>query len=64
MRWTMPLLRPGGALVTLKGERAQEELEAALKVRRKFKVTESMVKEVPSLVGDEIPTRVVVIRKP
>lgn len=64
MRWTMPLLRPGGALVALKGERAQEELEAALKVRRKFKITESMVKEVPALVGDEIPTRVVVIRKP
>lgn len=64
MRWTMPLVRSGGTLVALKGEKAQEELEAALKVRRKFNVTDSHVLEVPALVRSEIPTRVVVMRKP
>lgn len=63
MRWTMPLVAEGGRLVALKGERAQEEVDAALKVRRKFKVADTQVQEVPSLTEGEPPTRVVVVQR-
>ncbi|MDO5700533.1 MAG: 16S rRNA (guanine(527)-N(7))-methyltransferase RsmG [Bowdeniella nasicola] len=63
MRWTMPLVSEGGRLVALKGERAQAEVDAALKVRRKFKVKDTQVHTVAALVEDEPPTRVVVVQR-
>lgn len=63
MRWTMPLVADGGKLLALKGERAKEEVDAALKVRRKFKVASTSVVEVPSLVPDESPTNVVIVER-
>lgn len=39
LRWTWPLVAPGGAVLAMKGERAQEEVDSALKVLRKFKVS-------------------------
>ena len=63
MRWTMPLVADGGKLLALKGERAKEEVDAALKVRRKFKVASTSVVEVPSLVPEESPTNVVIVER-
>lgn len=63
MRWTMPLVADGGKLLALKGERAKVEVDAALKVRRKFKVASTSVVEVPSLVPDESPTNVVIVER-
>lgn len=41
--WALPLLRPDGELLALKGERAAAELEAAQPVLRKFGVREAEV---------------------
>lgn len=63
MRFAMPLVNGGGSLVALKGERAQEEVDASLKVQRKFRVASCEVHTVASLDPDEPPTRVVVARR-
>ncbi|WP_449386053.1 16S rRNA (guanine(527)-N(7))-methyltransferase RsmG [Cellulomonas soli] len=62
--WSMPLLRPGGVLVALKGGRAEEEIQAALKAARKQRVEAVEVLVAPTIPGvDE--TRVVrAVRKP
>lgn len=36
LRWSMPLVRPGGALVAMKGESVREELAAAEKTLRRL----------------------------
>jgi 16S rRNA (guanine527-N7)-methyltransferase len=40
LRLTVPLLRPGGAVIALKGSRAQEEIEQARKLQRKLKIAD------------------------
>ncbi|MDO5726519.1 MAG: 16S rRNA (guanine(527)-N(7))-methyltransferase RsmG [Bowdeniella nasicola] len=60
MRLTMPLINGGGALIALKGERAQQEVDTSVKVQRKFRVKSCEVHTVPALIADEQPTRVVV----
>ena len=57
-RWAFPLLRRGGELVVLKGRSAQDEIEAATKVLRKFGATDACVHEARTLDGVE-PTAVV-----
>ena len=61
--WAMPLLRPGGVLVALKGERAEEEIQAGAKAARKHRAGPAEVLPAPTIAGVE-QTRVVrVVRK-
>jgi 16S rRNA (guanine527-N7)-methyltransferase len=58
--WCLPLLRPGGTLLALKGESAAEELEAGFSTLRRLGATTARVE----LYGEEVldvPTRVVVV---
>jgi 16S rRNA (guanine527-N7)-methyltransferase len=57
-RWALPLLRPGGELLALKGERAAAELEEAQPVLEKFGVRAAEVLHVGSGKVDP-PTTVV-----
>ena len=52
-RWAFPLLRRGGELVVLKGRSAQDEIDAATKVLRKFGATDAQVHEAPTIPGLE-----------
>lgn len=58
LNWSAPLLRRGGRLVALKGERAQEELQQAAPAARKLGYVDAEVREASSIDGIE-PTRVV-----
>ena len=62
VRLTAPLLRPGGALLALKGMRAQAEVDDAKYVIKKAKLSVAVVHEVVTP-GDET-TAVVEIRRP
>lgn len=61
-RWTLPLLRPGGSLVVLKGRQAPDELAAARHVLRKLRAASSEILTAPTLPGLE-PTTVVRVVK-
>lgn len=56
--WAMPLIRPGGTLVALKGARAQEEIDNGRRAARRARVEKVEVREVATLEGVEL-TRVV-----
>lgn len=62
VRLTAPLLRPGGRLLALKGEKAQQEVDDAIYVIKKAKLSPATIHEVIT-VGDEV-TRVVEVRRP
>ena len=62
VRLTRGLLRPGGALLALKGARAEDEVEGARPVIKKFKLSEAVIHEVVTS-GDEV-TKVVEVRRP
>ena len=62
VRLTAPLLRPGGALLALKGMRAQDEVDDAKYVIKKANLSVAVVHEVVTP-GDET-TAVVEIRRP
>ena len=62
VRLTAPLFRPGGALLALKGMRAQAEVDDAKYVIKKAKLSVAVVHEVVTP-GDET-TAVVEIRRP
>ncbi|MCR6688557.1 16S rRNA (guanine(527)-N(7))-methyltransferase RsmG [Cellulomonas sp.] len=57
--WALPLVAPGGRLVALKGERAQEEVAAARRAGQRAKVATVDVHVTGTIEGVE-PTRVVV----
>ena len=61
VRLTAPLLRPGGALLALKGMRAQDEVDDAKYVIKKAKLSVAVIHEVVTA-GDET-TAVVEIRR-
>lgn len=61
-RWTLPIVRLGGALLAMKGQRAAEELAAAQPVLRRFDVASAQVHEV-DLYADGDLTRVVEVRR-
>lgn len=57
-RWTLPLLRPGGVLLALKGERAADEVRRAVPTLRKLGATRWTVHEVASPLDGSV-TRVI-----
>lgn len=59
-RWALPLVRPGGRLVVLKGRRAAEEVSGAAAVLRKLRATDPTIHVVDPLCLGE-PTWVVEI---
>lgn len=62
LRWTFPLVRPGGVLVALKGRRAQEEVEAARGTLRRLSAGSVVCHEV-EVGGREPEATVVVVRR-
>lgn len=62
-RWTVPLLRPGGTLVALKGSRAVEEVDAAKKVAAQLGVGSVEVLTATTLEGAETTTIVRATRR-
>lgn len=62
LSWTWPLVARGGALLAMKGARAQEELDAASGVLGRLATTAAVVHEVDVLDDGDI-TRVVEIRR-
>ncbi|WP_298458944.1 16S rRNA (guanine(527)-N(7))-methyltransferase RsmG [uncultured Cellulomonas sp.] len=61
-RWSMPMLRPGGHLVVLKGRQATTELDDAKHVLRKLKAVRTEIVAGETLPGLE-PTTIVRIQK-
>lgn len=55
-RWSLPLLRPGGQLVILKGRNVAAEIEPAQKVLRKFRMSPPEILEARTLDGAESTT--------
>ena len=62
-RWALPLLRPGGVLVALKGSKAEEEMEAARYVGRKLGAGAASVVDAPTIEGVEVTRVVRVVRE-
>jgi 16S rRNA (guanine527-N7)-methyltransferase len=60
--WTLPLLRPGGTLVALKGGRAQEEIEAGAATATALGGGAATLRTAPTLPGLE-STSVVLVTK-
>lgn len=61
LRWTWPLVAEDGAILAMKGGKAAEEIDAAQKVLRKFKVA-ARLHEVPSPL-DGSTTNIVEVRR-
>ncbi len=59
-QWCVPLIRPGGTLLALKGELATQELDAAFSTLRKLGATEARVEQYGEGVLS-VPTRAVVV---
>ncbi|MFP7707945.1 16S rRNA (guanine(527)-N(7))-methyltransferase RsmG [Trueperella sp. LYQ141] len=60
--WTLPLLKPGGSLVALKGERAELEIDEADRQLRQYDAQWVDIHNV-FVWGSEEPTRIVEVRK-
>lgn len=59
--WTMPLLRPGGRLVAMKGRSADQELADALPVLRRLRAREWEVRTLAATPGVEATRAVLVV---
>lgn len=57
-RWALPYVKPGGALMAMKGMRAADEIDAAQKVFRKHKVAYTQIHKLDSI--DEASSATVV----
>ena len=62
LRWTLPLLKPGGRLVALKGQRAEIEVAEAEKQLRKYRAQSARTMDV-DVWGTDEGTRVVEVVK-
>jgi len=62
-RWTMPLVKSGGRLLALKGQRAEEEIESAKYVLRKFGAAQVRVEQVRAIPDGEATTVVVIDKR-
>lgn len=60
--WAMPLVKPGGSLLALKGARAEQEIAEAQRLFRKYKLQWVDIRE-RSVWGTDEATRVVVAHK-
>ncbi|WP_124054481.1 16S rRNA (guanine(527)-N(7))-methyltransferase RsmG [Arcanobacterium ihumii] len=60
--WTLPLTKPGGSLLALKGDRAEQEIDDAIPQFKKYNVRWADVYEVP-VWGSSEGTRIVELRK-
>lgn len=61
-RWCLPLVRPGGQLVAMKGSSAEREIEDATTVLRRLRATDARVQTCGADVL-EVPTTIVVVHK-
>lgn len=62
VRWCLPLVRPGGLMISLKGSRAEEEVRDAASTVRRLGGTDDIVRTY----GEDLletPTRVIEVRK-
>jgi 16S rRNA (guanine527-N7)-methyltransferase len=62
-RWAMPLTKPAGRLVALKGQRAEQELDKAKYVLRKLGASAVRVERVSPISGGESTTVVVIDKR-
>lgn len=62
-RWCMPLVRPGGLLMALKGRTAAEEIDAARATLGRLKAGDIVVATYGEDLGLEVPTTVVEIQR-
>lgn len=62
-RWCMPLVRPGGVLLALKGRTANEEIDAARATLGRLKAGDIVVATYGESWGLEVPTTVVEIQR-
>ncbi|WP_028045870.1 16S rRNA (guanine(527)-N(7))-methyltransferase RsmG [Cellulomonas sp. URHE0023] len=62
-RWSMPLLGRGGTLVALKGSKAEEEIDAARHIGRKYGAGAAVVLDAPTIEGVDVTRVVRVVRE-
>lgn len=62
-RLSLPLVRPGGEMIVLKGRNVSREIDPARKVLRKLKGSEPEIIEAPTLPGVETTTVVRIVRQ-
>ena len=63
VRMSMPLVRPGGEMIVLKGRSVANEIDPARKVIRKFKGSEPEIIDAPTIHGVESTTVVRIVRQ-
>ncbi|WP_235499959.1 16S rRNA (guanine(527)-N(7))-methyltransferase RsmG [Aeromicrobium sp. Leaf289] len=59
-KWCMPLVKPGGVLLALKGQSAPEELESAKRTLGRLGATDTLIRTYGEV---EVPTTVVEVTK-
>ncbi len=59
-KWCMPLVKPGGALLALKGQSAPDELESAKRTLGRLGATDTLIRTYGEV---EVPTTVVEVTK-
>ncbi|ARK04000.1 MULTISPECIES: 16S rRNA (guanine(527)-N(7))-methyltransferase RsmG [Cellulosimicrobium] len=62
-RLSLPLVRPGGEMIVLKGRNVSREIDPARKVLRKLEGSEPEIIEAPTLPGVETTTVVRIVRQ-
>lgn len=63
VRMSMPLVRPGGEMIVLKGRNVAQEVDPARKAIRKFKGSDPEIFDAPTIPGVESTTVVRIVRQ-